>query len=399
MAEPFPSPTVASTVAPAAVPLPPADWYPDPADPSRWRWWDGVTWTHHVSAPADRRPRLPRWLSWPVLVCGLLVVLLLVFIGVSSPWSVVAGLVPLVIVLPGLSWLDRVEPEPGSSRIHALLWGATVAVVVASVVNATVALTAGEVAAMVISAPLVEETAKAMGIVWAVRRRDIDGVSDGIVYAGWVALGFAVVEDVTYFAVADVDGALVETVVLRALLTPFAHPLFTFWSGLAIGRAVAHSRRVWPSMLWGLGLAVLTHAAWNGTLALGAVTYEVDDELGAAVLIGGFVLFGVLFVAVAVALYVFRRREQRAFTAAVPGLVLRYAVSPAEAELFADWRAMLRSRRRLSQARRREFDRMHAALARLAWVQRQPTSVDTERERVLVEQLQRAVREYREHGG
>jgi hypothetical protein len=272
-------------------------------------------------------------------------------------------------------------------------------VVVASVVNAVVALTAGEVAAMVISAPLVEESAKAMGIVWALRRRDIDGVSDGIVYAGWVALGFAVVEDVTYFAVADVDGALVETVVLRALLTPFAHPLFTFWSGLAIGRAVARNRRVWPSMLWGLGLAVLTHAAWNGTLALGAVTYEVDDDLGAFVLIGGFVLFVVLFGAVAAALYVFRRREQRAFTAAVPGLVLRYAVSPAEAVLFADWRAMLRSRRRLSRARRREFDRMHAALARLASAQRQPTSVDAERERVLVEQLQRAVREYREHGG
>jgi RsiW-degrading membrane proteinase PrsW (M82 family) len=399
MTEPFPSPSVSPSVAPAAVALPPADWYPDPADPSRWRWWDGVTWTHHVSSPAGQRPRLPRWLSWPVLVCGLLVVLLLVFIGLSSPWSVVAGLVPLVIVLPALSWLDRVEPEPGSSRIHALLWGATVTVVVASVVNAVVALTAGEVAAMVISAPLVEESAKAMGIVWALRRRDIDGVSDGIVYAGWVALGFAVVEDVTYFAVADVDGALVETVVLRALLTPFAHPLFTFWSGLAIGRAVARNRRVWPSMLWGLGLAVLTHAAWNGTLALGAVTYEVDDDLGAFVLIGGFVLFVVLFGAVAAALYVFRRREQRAFTAAVPGLVLRYAVSPAEAVLFADWRAMLRSRRRLSRARRREFDRMHAALARLASAQRQPTSVDAERERVLVEQLQRAVREYREHGG
>jgi hypothetical protein len=182
---------------------------------------------------------------------------------------------------------------------------------------------------------------------------------------------------------------------LRALLTPFAHPLFTFWTGLAIGRAVARDRPVWPSMWWGLGLAVLTHAGWNGTLALGAVTYEVDDDLGAAVLIGGIVLFVVLFVSVAVALYVFRRREQRAFTAAVPGLVLRYGVSPAEAELFTDWRSMLRSRRRLSRARRREFDRVHAALARLVWAQR--SSVGTERERVLVEQLQRAVRAYRGH--
>lgn len=31
--------------------LPPAGWYPDPADPSRTRWWDGQAW-HEAAAPA-----------------------------------------------------------------------------------------------------------------------------------------------------------------------------------------------------------------------------------------------------------------------------------------------------------------------------------------------------------
>ena len=66
-------------------------------------------------------------------------------IAISSPWAVVAGLVPLLIVLPVLSWLDRVEPEPRSSKVHALLWGACVAVVVASVANAIVAALFGEI--------------------------------------------------------------------------------------------------------------------------------------------------------------------------------------------------------------------------------------------------------------
>jgi hypothetical protein len=33
-----------------------ANWYPDPTDPSRLRWWDGVSWTEHTSAvPTPQR--------------------------------------------------------------------------------------------------------------------------------------------------------------------------------------------------------------------------------------------------------------------------------------------------------------------------------------------------------
>jgi Protein of unknown function (DUF2510) len=31
---------------------PPAGWYADPDDPTRWRWWDGSAWTDNVSAPS-----------------------------------------------------------------------------------------------------------------------------------------------------------------------------------------------------------------------------------------------------------------------------------------------------------------------------------------------------------
>src|ERR1700754_3022807 len=32
---------------------PAAGWYHDPADAGAWRWWDGASWTDHVSPMAD----------------------------------------------------------------------------------------------------------------------------------------------------------------------------------------------------------------------------------------------------------------------------------------------------------------------------------------------------------
>ncbi len=377
----------------------PAGWYPDPNDTESWRWWDGWAWTTYIEVRvAQRTPRLPRWLSPPALVGGVVAILVVIGVGITSPWSVAAGLVPLAIVLPVLSWLDRVEPEPRSSRLHALLWGGGIAIVIGGIANTTVGIVFGETAAIVVSAPLFEEAAKGLGVYWAVRRGEVDGVSDGIVYAGWVALGFAVIEDMTYFALADVEGALLPVFVLRALLTPFAHPLFTFWTGLAIGRAVHRGRPVVPSAAWGFALAVCTHAAWNGSLAIADVTYEADEDIGTAVVLGAIAVFGVLFVAVTITLVVMRRREQERFVARVPSLVLRHHVAPDEAAMFVDWRHLLRERRRLPRRRRAAFDRLHGAMARLAQADGRPASLDAATEQVLVERLRVAVEEYRASG-
>ena len=111
---------------------PPPGWYPDPWRMGPWRWWDGQTWTAHVANTRERKPRLPSWLSVPVLIGSILTLPVVVIIAVTTPVAILAGLVPLVIVLPCLAWLDRVEPEPRASRIHAVLWGATVAGAVAA---------------------------------------------------------------------------------------------------------------------------------------------------------------------------------------------------------------------------------------------------------------------------
>ena len=373
-------------------PSPPAGWYPDPTAPERWRWWNGHVWTT-FSAEAtatQRRPRLPRWLSVPVLVCAPLVLLLVGVIAWTQPLAVLAGLVPLAVVLPVLSWLDRVEPEPVASRVQAVLWGASVAVLVSIVVNVTVAVLAGEVASLVISAPVIEEASKGAGILWAVRRREVDGVTDGVVYAGWVALGFAVVEDMTYFSLASIEGDLLPVFIVRAILTPFAHPLFTFWIGLAVGRSVQRGRPVFPGVLWGFALAAGTHAAWNGALAIGDVRPDVAEDVAVRVVLGVAALFVVLFFAVAVALVHARRREQERFVRMWPFLTRRYGLPPGDFDYLVDWASLRRARRQVPRRARRAFDQVHAALARLAMLHERLAELDPDDERVLAAQLSEA---------
>ncbi|UZN02738.1 PrsW family intramembrane metalloprotease [Cellulomonas sp. S1-8] len=203
--------------------------------------------------------------------------LILVQVGVGKGVVGTAlAVVPLSLVLLGIRWLDRWEPEPRGALAFGLLWGAGVAVLISLVVNdltmytvaqATGDLDAGVLAAMLVSAPVVEELAKGAGVLvlFLARRRYFDGVVDGLVYAGVVAAGFAFTENVLYFGRAG--DALAETFVLRGLATPFAHLLFTACTGAALGLAARSRHRAAAWWLFPLGLlaAMVGHAAWNAT--------------------------------------------------------------------------------------------------------------------------------------
>ncbi len=359
-------------------------WYPDPYAQARFRWWNGQTWTHHVDNTEATKPRLAAWLSVPVIVAGVFSALMIIVLSFASPISIVLGLVPIVIVGPVLVWLDRVEPEPWSERIHAFLWGLSVAAMVSIIINTIVGAMTNETIAAVVSAPIVEEATKALGILWALRRRALDGVMDGVVYAGWAALGFAVIEDFLYFATADESGILFGTFIVRALLTPFAHPLFTAWTGLAIGMAVSRRKKVFPFFLWGLALAMATHAAWNAVLT----ATEASDD-GRLLLVAGGV-FLILFLAAAAALILVRRNQAKNFFEILPYIAERYGVLPAELTMFSDWRNTLRARKQLPKTERKRFDEFHRALARLALFHHHPGEGDPVTQKRLEAQLYQA---------
>jgi hypothetical protein len=120
----------------------------------------------------------------------------------------------------------------------------------------------------VVSAPVVEEAMKGLAVlhVFRWRREHLDGVIDGIIYALFVGLCFAVVENIQYYGAAFEEGGttLLVTVVVRGLLIPFSHPFFTMFTGIALGLVVSQRGAVrWIVPLAGYVVAVLMHALWN----------------------------------------------------------------------------------------------------------------------------------------
>jgi RsiW-degrading membrane proteinase PrsW (M82 family) len=210
--------------------------------------------------------------------------LLIVAVVVGPTAAAIGGvlaLLPLTVVLLTIRWLDRWEPEPRRALWFAFLWGAGVSVLVALVGNElgagyvqqrvgdeelSLLVTAGYVA------PVVEETVKGLGVllIFLFRRRYFDGVVDGIVYAATVAAGFAFTENILYFGRAGEGLALVF--VLRAVVSPFAHVIFTACVGIALG--IASRRRsdvaVVVAFPIGLSAAIGLHALWNASASLGA---------------------------------------------------------------------------------------------------------------------------------
>ncbi len=200
--------------------------------------------------------------------------------------SSVLALIPLGVVLYGVLWIDRWEPEPRGLLLFAFLWGAGVSVAAALLVGvgidivvdgAGVDADVADFLGTVVQAPVVEELAKGFGVllVFLVARRYFDGPVDGVVYASVAAGGFAFTENILYFAASMAEAGFVSadatlTFFVRGIMSPFAHAMFTAMTGLFIG---LWGRR---STIGGIGgflvgvlLAMLLHAIWNGTSYLG----------------------------------------------------------------------------------------------------------------------------------
>lgn len=229
-------------------------------------------------------------------LCGLAILALVRDQTGSEGFLVGLGLavLPVPLLMATFRWLDRVEPAPWRNLLFALAWGAFAAALVAILANsfatrwiatATADPSNADTLGATVIAPVIEESAKAAAVllIFLFRKREFNGIVDGIVVAGFTASGFAFTENILYLGNAfgedqqigtsGVVSVTAATFFVRAVMSPFAHPLFTVLTGIGFGLAAASARRrrfrrvALP--LLGLVLAMGMHALWNGSATFG----------------------------------------------------------------------------------------------------------------------------------
>ena len=248
-----------------------------------------------------RQPRVARALTWTLglllgfaalIICAVVAPLGSAATGVfvrALALSSAMSAIPVLI----LWYLDRRERESPCAFAAAFLWGGLIATTVALPLNtaAIMAVTQwleqfpelgamlGPDGAMMIgaplSAPIVEETTKGIGIVllfWLLRG-EFDNVRDGFIYGALIGAGFNWFESALYVQQNFVEfgtapyGFQIGT--RFAWLGLAGHALFSGIFGAALGMERATSK-LWLRMLapiGGFALAVLGHA-WNNSLPL-----------------------------------------------------------------------------------------------------------------------------------
>lgn len=263
----------------------------------------------------------------------------LVLLASGAPGALVIGLllasVPVGPVVGCYLWLDRYEPEPRSLLLLGLGWGAFAATSAALVLQVFDHFTFGGSQATMgtLVAPVTEEAAKGLFIVLLLffRRNEIDGILDGIVYAGMVGVGFAFMENILYLTSAYMGGhgstggleSAVGLFIVRGVFSPFAHPLFTAFTGIGVGIAVNSRSRVVRVVapLVGYLLAASAHSLWNGALMLNGGRDAVPTYL--------FLMVPAFFFLAGFAVWA-RRREGRLLAEALTDCSRRGFLDPAE---------------------------------------------------------------------
>jgi len=273
--------------------------------------------------------------------------------GGAAPFAVALplALLPVPLLVAVVLWMDRLEPEPRGNLAFAFGWGAGIAALAALIINTAdleyvtqpaLGATTGEYVTATFGAPVVEETLKGLviiGLLWR-RRAEFDGPTDGVIYAAMVGLGFAMIENVGYYIdalVSPVRGGIAllgYTFVLRGLVSPLLHPIFTSMTGLGVAYSASRRHGAPWAVALGLFAAMVLHGTWNG-LSL----------YGAAGLAAGYLIMACVLIALIVILVADRRRVIRLIRRYLPGYERTGLVAADDIAMLASLRARAAARR------------------------------------------------------
>ncbi|MEW6652036.1 MAG: PrsW family intramembrane metalloprotease [Bacteroidota bacterium] len=177
-----------------------------------------------------------------------------------------------------LIWrMDKYEPEPIKFVLLHFFWGAFGAIILSVIGTAFLGFTTGitgqtkteSAIQTVFFAPLVEEIAKGILLLWTVNSKKFDNITDGIVYGTAIGLGFGMTENFLYFVTyGDTASSWVYLVIVRSLFSAVMHAISTGIFGAALGIAKYSSsfvRIFFPFLA--LIFSMFVHFFWNASVS------------------------------------------------------------------------------------------------------------------------------------
>jgi RsiW-degrading membrane proteinase PrsW (M82 family) len=202
-----------------------------------------------------------------------------------------ASLAPVVIIAFYIYFRDKYEKEPVGLLIKALVLGMLAVIPIIGVERLLVWIMPGlgiygEAAySAFLVAGITEEVFKFLALyllIW--KSPSFNEQFDGIVYAVFISLGFAAVENVMY-----VMDAGYQTAVVRAITAVPAHALFGVTMGYYFGIAHRYNELRKEYLIRALGIPILLHGVYDFILMVGVdwllflfVPYVVYLYLGGA---------------------------------------------------------------------------------------------------------------------
>jgi RsiW-degrading membrane proteinase PrsW (M82 family) len=309
------------------------------------------------SSPTNAQGPLPHSFTknsstWKIVaaVAGALTILaLLAIVGFAvlsfgttgAVLSILLACVPFAMIFGCIVWIGRWDAEPWGLRIAAFLWGSAGSIILTLSITAVLSLIIGpartDFQAVAIQAPIIEEFAKGIAVlaIALFLRKRFDGPVDGVVYMALVAAGFAFTENILYFGSAYSSGGIggiTSTFFLRAILSPFAHVIFSIPMGIVLGMARSRGLNRLPTIglfFAAYPLSVFLHALWNGSSVL------VGDT-GDWLLFYLLVQFPIFSTAIGVAIWL-RRAEAKLTYKRLTEYGWMGWFTPPEVDSFATW--------------------------------------------------------------
>lgn len=199
---------------------------------------------------------------------------------------IISALLPVVILISYIYWRDKNSPEPTKMLVKAFLYGvlSIFLSLCLSIPFGILGLYPNEnitvfdaIRQSFIAAAIPEESAK-LFMLWLLLRKNsfFDEKIDGIVYASFVSLGFAAVENIMYLSSSE---NFVTTSVTRALFSVPGHFSFGILMGYFYSMARFYTNNKLQNLILSLVAPVIAHGLFNTILRTVSVSTSVSVQL------------------------------------------------------------------------------------------------------------------------